>query len=386
MALVTYNRTSLVPENLSTIATKNGIVNISGAPIIGAIVRSVEDSLAIGFSELYDLAKNVDIGRSTGQFLDRWGSLLNERRSTVGFATDISLTNTFIAIIPERPVGSLTVDGNGIVIPNGTILRSEDGTYSVSVIGNTTMRSDRSRVYVKVIATSETIESIPPGALTVVDLSPLQIPNFISGVARNYSFSCYNSNDIVGGSSMADDELYRYILQESSQSLWLFNDARIRKVLDILAVRNVVINVYRGGSIVYIEATEPSIAEQVAVIAERSLLNDGPLGLSIRVAPVIYRTLALTLKCSLTTGDPSEIASIYSTIAAYITNRIGLHYSGDNVQIDTIVQEAQTQVGSVVDGISIVSATVDGRSLVSFTVQQYQNQKLITEPSNITFV
>jgi uncharacterized phage protein gp47/JayE len=112
-ALVTYRRSSLLGDSLRKVATENGFVDISGSPLLGSIIRSVENALTTAYSDLYDIAKNVDIGRATGSYLDRWGNLIGEPRGTVGFATDMSLTNTSIGIVPEKNAGEITIDGQG---------------------------------------------------------------------------------------------------------------------------------------------------------------------------------------------------------------------------------------------------------------------------------
>jgi hypothetical protein len=165
------------------------------------------------------------------------------------------------------------------------------GMYSVATIGDVFMLPNRSTVYVKVIATDSAIDVIPSGVLTTVQLSLSQIPNIASGAVKRYRLVAQNVNPITGGHGIADDELLRYILRESASSLWLFNDARIRKLMDILDVRNVIIDSFRGGSVVYIETVEPTIAEQVAAIAQRQLENENPIGLAIKVSPVILRRI-----------------------------------------------------------------------------------------------
>jgi len=385
MALVTYRRTSLLGDSLRKVATENGFVDISGSPLLGSIIRSVENALSTAYSDLYDIAKNVDIGRATGSYLDRWGNLLGEPRGTVGFASDMSLTNTSISIVPEKNAGEITIDAQGITIPEGTILSDERGMYSVATIGDAYMLPNRSTVYVKVIATDSSIDVIPTGALKTVQLSLSQIPNVASGAVKRYRLVAQNVNPITGGHGVADDELYRYILKESASSLWLFNDARIRKLMDILDVRNVIIDEYRGGAIVYIETVEPNIATQVAAIAQRHLEDQKPIGLAIKVSPVILRRLAMTIQLSFSTGDVSRIASIQTSFANNLAQAVNVHYAGEVVDVQSIFLSTLERFSEDINGGSIVTASVDGRTLFQFAVPQQPNQKLYLDPTAILF-
>jgi len=384
VALVTYRRDTLVSSTLGQIATDNGFISISDAPILGAIIRAVSDALNEGYAELYDIAKNVDIGRASGGYLDRWGNLLGEPRTTVGYATDLSLTNTFISIVPSVHASQLTVDNGGILIPGGTVLSSADGTYNVVTIGDSQILPDRDRTFVKVIATDTSVTEIPAGVLSIVQLSFAQIPNVVANASKLYKLAAFNQLPITGGRGIADDELYRYILKESTQSVWLFNDARIRKLLDILQVRQVIIDEYRGGVVVYIETTEPSVSEQVAAIAKTHLSSEKPCGLSLTVSPVIYRYLRLWLTATFSTGDVSQLASLKSQFANAIGEQINARYAGEAIDLQEAVATAAGTINDL-ESYSIQNATVDGRTLLQYAVPQRLNQKLYLDPTFVTF-
>lgn len=384
MALVTYRRDQLLSNVLGSIASENGFINIKDAPMLGSIIRAVESALSAGYRELYDIAKNVDIGRASGQYLDRWGNLLGEPRTTVGYASDLSLTNTSIFIRPEVTASQLTIEGTGITIPSGTLISSEDGTYSVTTVGDALMLPNRSEVFVKVIATSTYIDTIPAGVLNTVSLSLADIPNVIGGASRTYRLIARNRLPITGGRGIANDELYRYILKESAQSLWLFNEARIRKLLDILQVRQIIIDEYRGGVVVYIETTDPSVAEGVAHIAEAHLASEKPVGYALTVSPVILRHLRLTVGATFDNSDPGQLASLRQQFAQAIAAHVNNYYAGESVDILSCVAAAADQLGTVT-AYSVRTATVDHRALLGMTVSQRTNQKLYLDPTLVVF-
>jgi hypothetical protein len=96
MAIIPYDRRMEVRGKLDKVLTENGYIDISSSPFLGQLLNSITSAVESKFDTIYDIADNIDIGRAEGSYLDRWGRFMNEPRSMLSFASDVSLANIYI--------------------------------------------------------------------------------------------------------------------------------------------------------------------------------------------------------------------------------------------------------------------------------------------------
>jgi len=383
MALVTYKRSSNISEKIGKVITDQGYIDISESPFLGSIVNAVEESLTESYNDIYEIAANVDIGRATGEYLDRWGTLLGEDRGTIGYAKDLTLDNVYIQILPTANAGVITVNGGPIRIPKGSILHSEDNTYSVVTLDTTFIRANRNRTFARVIASNPGRINIPPGSITEVDLPLSSLDNITPGSAASYTLKAMNTRPISGGSEPADDTLFQYILQESAHSIGVFNERKINTLIDITEIRNVALHSFRGGVNVFIETLESEVNQAIVEIANYHLDRIAPKGTPVSVHAPITRYLNIEVSAEFTSTDSVSLTEGKQQLASRFAENVSTAYMGSMIDLQGELQAAYQNVPQI-RGAQVKRATLGGRKVMSNTIAQHFNEKVILTSDRVT--
>lgn len=385
MAIETFRRNTSLSSKLDYVLTDAGYVNISSSPFLGSIVGAIKDTLDTEFRSLYEIADNIDIGRAAGPYLDRWGRFLNEPRTKLSFASDLTLSNTKISITPTRNAGLVMLSGTGIPIPKGTRLSSEDMKYGCELLDDIIIRPDRSDAYCRVICVTPGITYIPAGSLTRVDLSLSEISGVLPSAISKYSLVANNTSAISGGTSNANDEQYRYILLKKAESLGLFNTSRIESATDIDEVVQISIKEYRGGVSVFVETKYYQNSQIIVDMLRAGLKSSYVKGMNLSVFPPIYRNFTGTVSLTLRTQDPTYAThQKYNQEFCRLMNAIPM---GATVNVKSILDEARKIDTNILAAV-ISKASYNYRDLitVSAAIGQEFNEKLLTKEDRITVI
>lgn len=381
MALVTFERTNEISNALSKVLSNSGYVDISGSPFLGAIVRALQAALDTEYTKLYEIAQNVDLGRATGEYLDRWGQFLNEPRASLSYATDMSLSNVRIYISPTVNARQLTIHGDGISIPAGTGLTNDDHTIVCETLDDVYIRPDRNDAYCRIICTTPGAIDIPAGTLTTASITLSDISNVLPSAIASYTLTCTNNYPIRDGSEQATDDDYRYVLLQKAQSIGIFNENTVRSVLDITDIVRISIQEYRGGASIFVETKNIQNVDAVVHTIETNLRQQRSLGLCIHVYPPIIRYFTATVKLILKNSDPTnQTNEQFNKDFVTAVNTLPM---GSAIDFEQIVQEIARDSAHITSA-HIISASYGGRVMVNFSVGQYSNEKALTSEDRIT--
>ena len=383
MALTTYERSNEVTFKIGQILSSAGYINGASAPFMGQIIEAIRSSLIAEFNLLYEIPNNVDIGRASGEYLDRWGRFLDESRTTPGYVTDLTLDNVSIFLDPAITAGEITTDASGISIPKGTIISSENEEFAVETIDDIYIAADRNNAYCRVISVNPGDTFIPVGVLTVPSITLGEIENILPSALASYKLMANNNNDIAGGSNIADDETYRYILEQKAGSIGLFNEGTVNTILDIDDIIKVNIYEYLGGVNVYIETKDIELNDELVQAGRMSLRNNSPLGTPVNVYAPLFRRFLASVQLELKNRDSfNETAATVKTIIADYVSEL---FMGDTLEIQPILDFVKESVENVV-GIRLISGTVGGRTLISNIVGVEFNEKVIMAEEDVTIL
>jgi len=101
------------------------------------------------------------------------------------------------------------------------------------------------------------------GQLTQVSINLSDIAGIIPSITSKYGLSANNIFPISESEQLADDLTYKYILQEKSNSIGLFNESTINTTMDVTEIVNLSMQEYMGGVNVYIETRRPDMADVI---------------------------------------------------------------------------------------------------------------------------
>lgn len=381
MSQLTYERSPMIDVNLSRVLNENGFTDLSHSPFLGQLINAIKEAVKAPYGRLYEIPKNVDIGRATGTYLDRWGNILGETRRSIAYASDLSLSNAVIFLEPEVMAGEITTDGRGLVIPKGRLLTDDGGQYELRLIDDLYMLPDRSTAYARVVSTREGKITIPPGGITSVNYSLANIDNVMPSALSRFRLLATNLKAITGGESYADDATYQYVLQEKGASMGLVNDRRINTLMDSEAIVNVKIQSYFGGVDVYIETRDIANNDAVVVSAQAAINAIWPLGTGINVYAPLNRTL--TLQVQLELASDAVVDETYAWFRDELITEVNNRHMGDVLDFTAIVQTIKQRNAFIV-GTRVRGGTYNGRTLTGTRVAQHFNEKAYLSASGVT--
>ena len=386
MSYSTYNRTTTIDEQFRTILTQQGFVNTTSAYFLNQLLTALKRAYKDQFSELYTIASQVDISRANGVFLERWGEVLAQPKTSASYASDMSLSNVRIQITPTATAHALTADTNGLSFPAGTILRDNASSVMVKLLDSAHIEPTATGVYVRVMATSPGVMTIPAGTLTIVDF-PLQESGSIAGNSTTYALEVVQHADITGGSNTLDDDAYRYILEKKAQSWGLVNDDRFQTLMAIDDLVTVILKEVAGGVHVYLDTKHPAFDEMAIYIANAVVASFGVKGLHMAVFTPVYRPLSVKLQMTLAasgtvTYDKLERGAVIKTALNLKIANIPMGTTIDPyAMIATIANET-----AGIDTLSLVGMTYNGKPVIASQIPQQFNEKAQLPISGIVII
>ena len=384
MTTISYDRRGIVRDDTSRILTENGYIDISSSPFLGQIVSSITSAVEANFDKVYDIADNIDISRSEGSYLDRWGKFFNEPRSMLSYARDLSLTNTYIYITPENKVaGDITSNGTGFSIPSGTSISTEDGTVEFETIDPVYMKSDRSKVYCRTMAKEPGPIYLLAGQLTQVSINLSDIAEIIPSITSTYGLSANNTFPISESEQLADDLTYKYILQEKSNSIGLFNESTINTTMDVTEIVNLSMQKYIGGVNVYIETRRPDMADIIVEIARMGLRNKRLLGSSVNAYPPIYSSLKVSVQLEMEREDNEGTTQSNFKTAIYET--IISQAMGSSIDLTQICNDIKVDFPNII-GVRVKTAAINSRTMINYIIAQQFNEKILITEDDISIL
>lgn len=377
---VTYRRNGEVSQALAKISTENGILSTGSAPFLGAFIDAIARASASDFARVYELAANVDIATATGSYLDRWGSIMGEKRTTRSYAADLSLDNVEVYLDPEVTAGTITTDGGGIDIPEGMTITDDEGSVEFFIVEAARIRPTRGSCFVKVVASDPGISYVAANQLATISLALSDVENINAGYVGTYALRVRNARSISGGTSLADDELYRYILQQRGASMGLFNDAKINTVMDVETVASIHVDEYIGGINVYVETTEWSVQSLVVEYARALLREMRPRGLPVNVyGPYLPR---LNWQIDLTLVDPALQVATHETFKASIVDQVSMVRMGSSIDLDATIATALAAAGNITD-VRVRAIRKNARSVIGTSIAFAFNERPVTTTEDI---
>lgn len=380
MALVTYNRSNTIIPSLSYVLTDSGYVDVSGSPFLGSIVSAIQDALMTEYGKVYDIADNVDIGRASGRYLDRWGAFHAEDRATLSYASDLTLGNCYAYLDPTVTAGEITTLGDGLTITNMTFT-DDAGTVSFEALDEVYLRPERSKVYCRVVCTTPGAIEVSPGQITKVNVTLSDFDNVLPSAIGTYTLKGTNTYSISGGAESATDADYKYILLQKAQSIGLFNEAKVNTLMDNIEVVNLSIQEYRGGANVYIESRTIENVDSVVATLRTALKQYRNLGLCVNIYAPIIRYFTGDITTVLIREDPDR--TIREQLNSDFCDAVNAVSMGSNVDLQTILNNVVDST-SEVTAARVAKGSIAGRSLAKYTVGQYFNEKLLTSTDRIT--
>jgi len=386
MSIVTYSRLPQIDKSLGLVLSDNGYLDINNSPFLNQFVTVIKEAVKGPYNELYSIADNIDIGRARGQYLDRWGKFLNQPRDTISYASDLSLTNVELYLYGTDgfPLAAdITNNAGDITIPSNTILSGSNSIYTVRTIDNVKISGDKNSVFVRVIAETAGNIYIPSGYLTNVSLSLRDISNIMPVATTRYQLRCRNNTEITGGTSVADDTTYSYMLQETAGSLGLSNERKLNTIYDIENVYDIKAVKYRGGICVFIDATNISEIEKVLLSAKNYIKNTMNFEPPVYCFPPIIRSMNVVI--ALTTKTKTSLSNNYDEFKTLFVEEIRKSKMGDTIQIQTIIDNIVAEYPELLSG-SLTDAYLGGRQLLNSTIELMFNERVTITNDNITMV
>jgi len=374
MPLTSYSRTDNIASALSHVLTATGYNNVTGSPFLGSIVQAIQEALMTEYGSLYEIADNIDIGKATGEYLDRWGRFHAEPRSTISYAKDLSLSNCSVYLDPTVTAGEITTLGEGITI-NNLVLANTSGTKVFEALDQVYIRPDRSEAFFRVVCISPGAIEISPGDLSVVNTNLSDISNVLPSAAGAYTLKGRNRYSISSGVEMASESDYRYTIMKKAESVGLFNESKVNSVMDATDVVKIALSEYRGGANVFIETKTIQNVDAVVAVVRTALRQYRSLGYCINVYPPLLRYLTGQIKVSLkneelsSTTRPSFLSSFCTSINAV--------EMGAAVDFNNILSALVTNFSNV-SSARMLSTAYGGRTLAKASITQKFNEKVLT--------
>lgn len=381
MSVVNYSRNAQIDSVFTKILTQNGFEDTANAPFLTQFISAVKSAFREELTSIYDIASQTDLGRATGEYLDRWGGVLNEPRAVTTYATDTSLSNVYIELYPSASAGDLTSTGEGIPIPKGQIIHDTTSTNIFQTLDDVVIPANGSRVYVRVIAVSPGALSVPANTLNTIDYSLADISTVKSTAATTYSLVAGNDVKIESGSVDASDEVYRYVLSQKAKSWGLVNQNRYLTLMDIPEIVNIITKEIGGGVHVYLDTKSPQYDELCRYIAEKAIRAFGTKGIHFRVLSPVYRSVVW--KLGLIVDTDYDAAVVGAQIKAKIATIINNTAMGAAIDLGTILES----ITESIPGISYLESKkfiFNGNELISGICNQQFNEKAQITIQDIT--
>lgn len=380
MSLVTYNRLDNIDKVFNKLLLNNGISEPQNAPFLNQLIEALKDATSAPYSVLYEIADNIDISRAKGEYLLRHGKFLNTYPTLETFATDLSLSNLEIYIDSGKTAGELTIDGEGITIKGGTRCYSFDNTYSVVTLDDVVIPFDKSSVFVRCMAERSGNITIMENKITEIDLPLSNIPNIMPSAIGTDKLKCKNHKTITGGTSIADDDTYRYILLQAANSIGLSNKHKINMLYKIEEIADIVYKEFYGGITVFISTKDPDDVENILPQAQRMINAELNFGVPVYCFSPIMRNLKLTIYVSLQGLD--YFNTIKDNLATEIAKKINNTKIGAQIDIQAIVNDTLKSTTGVISG-SIYEGKIDNRTLLGTSVALNYNERLVCTKEDI---
>lgn len=381
--MLTYNRSSSIEDKLVSIRTAQGFTDTAGSPFLGQIIQAVRDSLQDYYSRIYEIAENIDIGKASGEYLQRWGRFLNEPVRTVSYAYDMTLSNTYLYLDPDVTAGEITSDGGSILISAGTIIYDKNDNPILSTIDDVYIRSTKSRAFARVIAYKEGSVNIGAGSAVSTGFDLASVSTVLPSARTTYSVLAANRLAITGGAANASDEVYRYILQQKAMSIGLFNSNRVNTLLDIDEIVSIVPVEYFGGVMIFIDPRDTLTTDAVVAVARAAIRRILPMGRNVEVYGPITNRCIFTLQVAY--RDTATKNDIVVSLKEKIEDLFKSYRMGSVIDLDAIISDAKASFPGI-QGIRIVSCRLGSRDLVSRTIRQNKNEKATLSYSDITLI
>lgn len=383
MAIVTYKKNNSISSKLTKISNDNGFSSITSNSFMGQIILAIRDQFEEELNLVYDVGSNIDIGRSKGEYLDRWGRILGEPRDTISYALDLSLSNVYINLSDGITAGSITTDGSGIIIPKSIPVYASLTGQTVQLIDNVYIAPSENGAYARVIATSPGELYIPSNSIDEIGFTLRDVNNVTNANATRYSFEVTNNFDIEGGQNSADDSLYKYILTERTKSIGLYNQSKINTLMDMPQIVNIYTNMIDGGIYIYIDATNYEILDSLVEVARSVIKSEWIRGYPISVYPPILRKVSMKLRINLIEPDISLVSQteLMNKLVYDITNT----KMGEAIDFKSMIMVAADELPNV-RNVSIRNIKYNSKELARGAITQQFNERAIISPIDIEIV
>ena len=377
MSYSSYNRTTSIDDQFRTILSAQGFVNTTSAYFLNQLLTSLKRAYKDQFSELYAIASQVDIARASNQYLDRWGTVLAQPRTSATYAADLTLSNVRIQITPIAIVSQITSDENGLSFPAGTIIRDNASTVMVELVDPAHIEPSANGVYVRVIASTPGLLSIPAGTLTVIDFPISETGAIIPNGASSYSFEVIQIADITGGNdALTDDDAYRYILEKKAESWGLVNESRFQTLMAIDDLVDVTMKEVPGGVHIYLDTKHPSFDTMSKYVAAQVIKAFSTKGLHFAVFTPVYRQMTMRLQLALDTTGTTVYDKV--VVAGDIKTRLNLSIAnlpmGTTIDPYTIVDTLSNEIAGI-GTLTVSNVTYNGKTVIAEQIPQQFNEK-----------
>lgn len=389
MALEFRRTPDQLRDELIRIANQAGFRRLDR--FIGGLIDVLVDTYAPAYETLEDLEDQVRIDTASDEFLDSWGSLLDELRSTTVRLESLALDNTFITTNTGQPVNSLTLGGVPLQIPSGSLILDENNAPLLRVLDTTTFNNERA--FVRVVGARTDIDRIAPGTYQMDGTLQDYVLGRSSGavgesrvILNDAELVATIQREIVGQAPALDDEEFRFILLSKARALNLANRDRVNTLLRNPDIARFVIREFTDGSSsvnAYIEPTRVVLDKALELATDVQLQRTLPYGTQVRTGRMVLSRVGLDYRISIQASAPiNQKNEIIAQVKTVIKDFINALDSGTEINFDDLITEAQgvANVGDVL----LDNIRINGRSILTSRYRMRDIEKLFINEASIS--
>jgi len=366
--------------------------SVQGLDTSDGITREIVDSqtgfLESDYIDIYALERNTRIDTAENTFLDNYGLLLDEPRAAVTFAKvdDLQTISLFLkspSTSTRAKGSSITLDGGPLVIEKGTELI--DSNKNVVMRTLHTVELNDFKVYVKAIAVRPGPLTLGIGAIsgTLFDVRSNALVD--QNLAGDLVLAASNEVQVSAGSIVADEETYRFILQEKARSVNLSNLNKINTLMDNLEIRKFEIDTVNPAStsfVIYIETKNVETDSLVIEEVRAQLENILPYGTDVRVRPFVQSKVVASLK--ITVAVDADTASVKEIFRRNFVTAVNLVQGGTPLDFQGILALVTNNTTGVTN-VEYDSLSLNGRKLTQNVYNPRKIEKVFAFPETVSY-
>ena len=241
------------------------------------------------------------------------------------------------------------------------------------------------KVYVKAIAVRPGPLTLGIGAIsgTLFDVRSNALVD--QNLAGDLVLAASNEVQVSAGSIVADEETYRFILQEKARSVNLSNLNKINTLMDNLEIRKFEIDTVNPAStsfVIYIETKNVETDSLVIEEVRAQLENILPYGTDVRVRPFVQSKVVASLK--ITVAVDADTASVKEIFRRNFVTAVNLVQGGTPLDFQGILALVTNNTTGVTN-VEYDSLSLNGRKLTQNVYNPRKIEKVFAFPETVSY-